>query len=497
MKKLFLVIFLCLPFLFGGEAIGQITVTGGGGGGSAAVTETASTYTITKTNIVLAGAVTVTSISFTTVVATTSITVGSDALNKDGAVIWIDASGGTGSATIASDGLTFSGFGGGVDVDAAFTASTVTSDAGIGGTIGTFTTYVTSGDTTTGDNDGFYYFAEDGDATGPYLSWNDGNTGFEISSNGFGASGIDTRVDIMASGNNGDATLWLMEDRNDDATDKWGLFAGGNDGFLIKNTATRFAIAAATGNVGIGPDTTPDYFLDVQGLIHVDGTSELIGDVTIGILGSSELTPTLSIIGDANSDAEDVDETFAITITPASDPTDALITATTTQSAGFDFDMPLFASTLTSDAGVTSNGTVTTVGLNQPGVAVTNAADYTVLAANTGKRHIIGDHAQVTTIQLPTEAAGLNYEFWYYGAAAETHDHIILTTGNGNAFKGGVVFLDVANAISQSNGNGSSNSSLTLNNMNGGTFIKMFCDGTNWFVTGNVVSDAAPTWADQ
>lgn len=147
---------------------------------------------------------------------------------------------------------------------------------------------------------------------------------------------------------------------------------------------------------------------------------------------------------------------------------------------------------------VTATGTIAMVGLNQPGVTVTNTSSYAVLAANTGKRHIIGDFGQVCTITLPAEAAGLNYEFWYYGANPETHDHIILTNGgNAKNFKGGVVFLDVANAISDVSGNGSTNSKLTINNMSGGSFIKMFCDGTNWFVTGTVVSDVAPAWADQ
>ncbi len=78
------------------------------------------------------------------------------------------------------------------------------------------------------------------------------------------------------------------------------------------------------------------------------------GDLELGVLGSSEVTPILSIISDADSDAEDTDETFALTLTQAPTPTDAVWTATTTQSAGFDFDMPLTASTVTSDAGVTA-----------------------------------------------------------------------------------------------------------------------------------------------
>ncbi len=146
MRKITIALLLSLCLLFSFQAYGQIEAESAGG--SAAVTETATTYTITKTNIVLAGAVTVTSISFTTAVATTSITVGDDVLNKDGSVIWIDADGGTGNATISSDQLTFSDFSGGVDIDGDFTAGTIISDAGVSGTTitgtGLISTTVTS-----------------------------------------------------------------------------------------------------------------------------------------------------------------------------------------------------------------------------------------------------------------------------------------------------------------------------------------------------------------
>jgi len=126
MKRIIILLSLCLLFSF--QAYGQ-GIVAKSAGGSPAVTETATTYTITKTNIVLAGSVTVSTISFTTLTATTSVTVGSDALNKNGIVAWVDAGGGTGNATIASDKLTFADFSGGVDIDGASTASSYTSDA--------------------------------------------------------------------------------------------------------------------------------------------------------------------------------------------------------------------------------------------------------------------------------------------------------------------------------------------------------------------------------
>ena len=173
--------------------------------------------------------------------------------------------------------------------------------------------------------------------------------------------------------------------------------------------------------------------------------------------------------------------------------TSSLLTIT---EATVDIDGASTATSYTADAGITGV-LVTTTGLNQPGIAVTNAGTYQVLAANTGRVHIIGDFGQVCTITLPAAAAGLNYEFWYYGSAAETHDDTLKTTSNSFPFKGGVAFMDVANAISAVYPNGSTNSSMALNNMAGGTCFKVFTDGTSWFLTGTIVSDTAPTFADQ
>jgi branched-subunit amino acid aminotransferase/4-amino-4-deoxychorismate lyase len=47
-------------------------------------------------------------------------------------------------------------------------------------------------------------------------------------------------------------------------------------------------------------------------------------------------------------------------------------------------------------------------GTTQAVVVVTDAAEYDVLAANSGKVHVIKDLAQNTTIDLPAEAAGMD-----------------------------------------------------------------------------------------
>jgi hypothetical protein len=136
-------------------------------------------------------------------------------------------------------------------------------------------------------------------------------------------------------------------------------------------------------------------------------------------------------------------------------------------------------------------------------VVVTDAAEYDVLAANSGKVHIITDLSQNTSIDLPAEADGLYYEFWYCGGVADAHDHTIDSENDTNYLIGGVSFIDTdagagadeAHAGVYSDGN--SNSKLTINNIAAGTVIKVRCDGTNWYVTGIVLSDTAPAFADQ
>lgn len=87
-----------------------------------------------------------------------------------------------------------------------------------------------------------------------------------------------------------------------------------------------------------------DYAHTSQGRIQVHSYLNWAEDfrintaLTLGIAGSSEITPILSIIADADSDAEDTDETFTVTLTPNADPTLATWGFTSTQSAGYTFD---------------------------------------------------------------------------------------------------------------------------------------------------------------
>lgn len=127
-------------------------------------------------------------------------------------------------------------------------------------------------------------------------------------------------------------------------------------------------------------------------------------------------------------------------------------------------------------------------------VEVTDAASYAVLAADSGKVHVVPDCSQATTMTLPAAAAGLQYEFWYGGAAADASNHIIVPTAG--FFIGVVTFHDTgADATTGVFSDGNSNDVFTLVTPAAYT-LKFICDGTNWYVAGHVTSATVCTMAD-
>jgi hypothetical protein len=135
-------------------------------------------------------------------------------------------------------------------------------------------------------------------------------------------------------------------------------------------------------------------------------------------------------------------------------------------------------------------------------IAVPDATPYTVKAYNSGIVHMIPNLTADTTINLPSPKVGLTYEFWYAGAAADAQDWLINTGSNTYFYKGGVVHLDEDAADAEAASvysDGDSNSKLTVLTPAAGTVVKLFCDGTNWYVNGTVVSasSSAAAFADQ
>jgi hypothetical protein len=128
-------------------------------------------------------------------------------------------------------------------------------------------------------------------------------------------------------------------------------------------------------------------------------------------------------------------------------------------------------------------------------VVVTDAASYTVLAANSGVLHVVPDVSQATTMTLPAPVAGMKYEFIYGGAAADASNHIFVPQ-TGDFFIGGVTFHDAqADATTSVWSDGNSNDVFTI--VTPGTYRVMFVsDGTNWYVTGEITGATVCTMAD-
>lgn len=151
---------------------------------------------------------------------------------------------------------------------------------------------------------------------------------------------------------------------------------------------------------------------------------------------------------------------------------------------------------------ISSTGQLTPVGIVNTAVAVTDAATYSITAANTGKLHIVPDLAASCTISLPTASAGLNYKLIYGGVAADAQDWVIDTGSDTNFFLGGLVHLDTdagagGDEIVPIAGDGNSNSKLTVVTPDVGTEVNLYCDGTNWYLSGFAVSATVPAFADQ
>lgn len=135
-------------------------------------------------------------------------------------------------------------------------------------------------------------------------------------------------------------------------------------------------------------------------------------------------------------------------------------------------------------------------------VNVTDAATYAVLAADSGKIHIMPNFTASCTLTLPTAAAGLEYIFIGKAVAADAQDWIIKSPSATNYFIGGVSFADTdagAGADEIHAGiwsNGSTNDFLTVVTPGAGTRVHVICDGTNWIVNGQVFSATVPAFSD-
>lgn len=173
-----------------------------------------------------------------------------------------------------------------------------------------------------------------------------------------------------------------------------------------------------------------------------------------------------------------------------------------TSDASLDTTMPTGGLlTVQSGGAVTMNAgsTMTLSGaVVQAPVFVADATPYTVLAANSGKLHVILEQASNITLNLPVIAAGLSYKFVMGGVATEAQNWAIVAT-TPSFYNGGVLWGDL-NAGSASDelgvvyGNGTSHLTLTVTTPAAGTEIEIYSDGTEWLVHATVVSDSTPAF---
>lgn len=152
------------------------------------------------------------------------------------------------------------------------------------------------------------------------------------------------------------------------------------------------------------------------------------------------------------------------------------------------------AVTMNSGSTLTLSGAVV-----QAPVFVADATPYTVLAANSGKLHIILEQTSSITLNLPVIAAGLSYKFVMGGVATEAQNWVIVAT-TPSFYNGGVLWGDL-NAGAASDelgvvyGNGTSHLTLTVTTPAAGTGVEIYSDGTEWFVHGTVISDSTPAFS--
>jgi hypothetical protein len=131
-------------------------------------------------------------------------------------------------------------------------------------------------------------------------------------------------------------------------------------------------------------------------------------------------------------------------------------------------------------------------------VVITDAATYTVKEYNSGVLHVFPNLTADITVTLPSPKKGLSYRFMYGGAAADAQDWLFVTGSASNYFVGGVAWLtDGTPDIEVVYSDGNSNDTFTAFTPEAGTWIELVCDGTVWYLNGQIVSTSAtPTIAD-
>ena len=264
--------------------------------------------------------------------------------------------------------------------------------------------------------------------------------------------------------------------------------------------------AGASGNAGsldIFPTTAS------KGKLRVTATDST-GNTTTTITNAAQAGTVTYTIPDAGAAASFVLTTGTATATTATTAELNYVDIATlgtlaaskawTSDASLDTVMPTGGLlTVQSGGAVTMNaGSTLTLsgGVVQAPVFVADATPYTVLAADSGKIHIILEQTSSITLNLPVIAAGLSYKFVMGGVATEAQNWVIVAT-TPSFYNGGIVWTDLNDAesnVAVVYGNGTSHLTLTVTTPAAGTEIEIYSNGTEWFVHGAVISDSTPAF---
>lgn len=184
------------------------------------------------------------------------------------------------------------------------------------------------------------------------------------------------------------------------------------------------------------------------------------------------------------------------TVTTITNASQAAARTYTVPDAGGSASFVMTEGAQTINGAKTLGGVLTTVGIVQAPVFVADATPYTVLAADSGKMHIILEQTNTITLNLPVIAAGLSYKFIMGGVATEAQNWVITAT-TPSFYNGGIAWTDLDDTESNLAvvyANGTSHLTLTVTTPAAGTGIEIYSNGTEWFAHGTVISDSTPAF---
>lgn len=131
-------------------------------------------------------------------------------------------------------------------------------------------------------------------------------------------------------------------------------------------------------------------------------------------------------------------------------------------------------------------------------VIVPDAAAYTALVADSGRDHVMPDETANITVTLPPPTVGLRFPFIGKAGAADAQSWIL--SAGAVILKGGVIGMDTdagagSDELVPAYANGSTHVKVTIATPEAGTRVVFIADGTNWLVSGQVCSAAAPVFS--